>query len=146
MTASDDTVRSVTGDRLTTAQLHDLLRARTAVFVVEQQCAYQEVDGLDLRPDTTHLWLADDRGIAAYLRILAEDGATRIGRVLTRPDRRGTGVSRKLMHHALFTIGSGPTILSAQTYLAAYYESLGFVIDGPEFVEDGIPHVPMRRP
>ncbi len=141
-----DTWHEAQGHRLSAAQLHDILRLRTAIFVVEQDCAYQEVDGLDLRPDTIHLWVTDDVGIASYARLLTEPSGHRIGRVMTRRDRRRTGISRMLMARAMTRTTGTPTMLYAQTYLIAYYESLGFQVDGAEFVEDGISHVPMRYP
>ena len=115
------------------------------MFVVEQQCAFQEIDGLD--PVATHWWSpADDGGIAAYLRVLDEGGGvTRIGRVVTAPEHRGTGAGADLVRAALETI-DGPTVLGAQVGAQGFYERLGYAVDGPAYDEDGIPHVPMRRP
>ena len=141
----NERLQTVEGPELSATELHDVLAIRTAIFVVEQNCPYQEVDGLDLAAGTTHLWFEDDGGIAAYLRLLTEGDDVRIGRVLTRPDRRRTGVSTKLMTAALDVVGSRTTVLSAQTYLTDYYRGFGYDVTGPEFVEDGIPHVPMRR-
>jgi ElaA protein len=135
---------------LDAATLYAILRLRTDVFVVEQRCPYPELDGRDLEPGTRHLWLAPPEGPReprAYLRVLAEtDGTARIGRVCVAPTGRGAGLAGELMAGALRTIGDGMTaVLDAQTYLVEFYRRLGFVQDGPEFVEDGIPHVPMRR-
>ncbi len=113
--------------------------------MVEQKCAYQELDGLDLRADTTHLWVEDAHGIAGYLRLLTEDDRIRIGRVLTRADCRRTGVSTTLMNLALRATHPATTLLSAQSYLTNFYSSFGYEVSGQEFVEDGIPHVPMQR-
>ena len=143
---TDERLLAVAGDDLTADQLHRILAIRTEIFVVEQNCPYQEVDGPDLDAGTTHVWYEDDRGIAAYLRILSDDDELRIGRVLTRADRRRTGVSSKLMAAALDRVGARVTVLSAQTYLTDYYRGFGYEVTGPEFIEDGIPHVPMRRP
>lgn len=136
---------TIDGPDLTAAQLHRILEIRTAVFVVEQTCPYQEVDGPDLDAGTTHLWLEDADGIASYLRILTEGDVARIGRVLTREDRRRTGVSSMLMTAAIDRIGTRVSVLSAQTYLTGFYRGFGYETTGPEFIEDGIPHVPMRR-
>lgn len=121
--------------------LHDLLRLRVDVFVVEQECAYPEVDGLDTAPDTWHLWIGDDE-VVAYLRILA---GPRIGRVATSRPHRGRGLASALVEEALRLVGDSPVTLEAQSHLTAWYERFGFRQVGPEYVEDGIPHVPMRR-
>ena len=81
---------------------------------------------------------------SATLRVLAEPGGERrIGRVATVRAARGAGVARELVEAALAAT-RGPVVLDAQSHLAGWYERLGFVVDGAEFVEDGIPHVPMR--
>ena len=131
---------------LTTGELYDLLRLRCDVFVVEQSCAYPELDGRDTETGTVHHWVVGDDGrLQACLRTLAEpDGSVRIGRVATAPEARGRGIATDLMTSVLATI-DGAVVLDAQTYLVGWYASLGFRVDGPEFVEDGIPHVPMRR-
>jgi len=132
---------------LTTPVLYALLRLRADVFVVEQRCAYPDLDGRDLEPGTRHVWLDTDGGVPlAYLRILEErDGTARIGRVCVAPAGRGRGLARAVLAHALDLIGPRPYVLEAQAHLAGFYTSLGFVATGPEYVEDGIPHVPMRR-
>lgn len=140
-----DQLKAARGSDLSAAQIYEILEVRSAVFVVEQECAYQELDGLDLRSDTTHMWFDDDAGIVSYLRLLTEGQLIRIGRVLTRPDHRKTGASRSLMTLALQRTDPATTVVSAQSYLTDFYASLGYDISGPEFVEDGIPHVPMHR-
>ena len=140
-------VRRAAGDRLDAPTLYALLALRSAVFVVEQDCAYLDLDGRDLAADTVHLWVEDDGGVAATVRVLAEpDGRARIGRVVTRADARGRGLARSRVLAALDGLGPVETVLSAQAHLRAWYEALGYVVDGPGFVEDGIPHLPMRRP
>lgn len=133
------------GSDLTAVELHDLLRLRVDVFVVEQDCAYAEVDGLDLLPATEHIWFADSTGPAAAIRLLDDPAGRRIGRVVTRADRRGERLSRRLISEALTGIGDHPSQLEAQSYLADFYLSFGFEQSGPEYIEDGIPHIPMRR-
>ena len=130
---------------LTAGELHAILALRTRVFVVEQDCAFQEIDGLD--PVAVHWWAAGDAGeVAAYLRVLDEGGGvTRIGRVVTAPEHRGTGAGAALMRAALAAL-DGPVVLGAQVRVQGFYERLGFSVDGPGYDEDGIPHVPMRRP
>ena len=134
--------------RLDPATLYALLRLREAVFVVEQRCPYQDLDGRVAEPQTRHLWLtAGDGGPPqAYLRIVADaGGVARIGRVCVAADARGAGLAATLMRHALDLIGPHPSVLAAQSYLTGFYQRYGFVASGPEFIEDGIPHVPMLR-
>jgi ElaA protein len=133
----------VTGDQLTAAQLYALLRLRSDVFIVEQEAAYADVDGLDLLPSTTHLWC---EGMTAYLRLLTEpDGTARIGRVCVAVEARGTGLGGVLMAAAVEHLGNVPMVLDAQTYALPFYEKFGFVVAGERYLEDGIEHVTMRR-
>ncbi len=127
--------------------LYALLRLRTDVFVVEQECPYPELDGRDAEPTTEHLWVEVDGAPVATLRILQDGSGTayRIGRVATRRDRRGHGYAVALVTEALRRIGDAPVEIDAQTYLEEWYGRFGFVRSGPDFVEDGIPHLPMRR-
>jgi ElaA protein len=126
--------------------LYALLRLRVDVFVVEQLCPYPELDGRDVEPATVHAWLDHDGGPVAYLRVLTEpDGAARIGRVCTAATHRGAGLSTRLIRAAIELAGGRPCVLDAQSYLVDYYAGFGFVPTGPEYIEDGIPHTPMRR-
>ncbi|WBB82359.1 GNAT family N-acetyltransferase [Micromonospora sp. WMMD882] len=125
---------------------HDLLKLRIDVFVVEQRCPYPELDGRDVEPGTRHLWLTEDGAVLAYLRILADPGGVeRIGRVVVAPTARRGGHAGRLMHEALAVVGRRPCVLEAQSYLVDFYARHGFTASGPEYVEDGIPHTPMRR-
>jgi ElaA protein len=140
------TVQVATFDQLGTATLYALLRLRVDVFVVEQECPYPELDGRDTEPGTRHLWLAEGARPVAYLRMLAEpDGTARIGRVCVAPAARGRGLAGRLMATALDLIGPGPCVLDAQAHLTGFYAALGFTPTGPEYLDDGIPHVPMKR-
>jgi ElaA protein len=131
---------------LDTRTLYDLLRLRVDVFVVEQKCAYPELDGRDTEPQTRHVWLSRDGAPVAYLRILRDPGDTaRIGRVVVTAAARGTGAAGRLMVAALEEIGDRPSVLDAQAHLVGLYERYGYAVTGPEFLEDGIPHVPMAR-
>lgn len=129
--------------------LYALLRLRAEVFVAEQNCAYVDLDGLDLLPQTRHFWLEQDGHIVAALRLLEEkiDGARgfRIGRVVTASQARGRGYSTRLMRAALADIGTAPCVLSAQAQVAEMYTRFGFAVSGPRFLDDGIVHVPMSR-
>jgi len=137
----------MSGDELSAAQLYAIMRVRAEVFVVEQDCSYLDPDGRDLEPSTLHLWLADDDApddVAAYLRVLAEPaGGHRIGRVLTPMAHRGRGLAGRLLDAALEGT-ERPVVLDAQSHLVELYERHGFMVDGPEFLDDEIPHTPMR--
>ncbi|MDF2917330.1 MAG: family N-acetyltransferase [Microbacterium sp.] len=131
--------------------LYRLLWLRVSVFVVEQAAAYPELDGRDLEPDTELFWIEDGGRVLATLRLLRDvSGNARIGRVATAADARGRGLSAQLMRAAVERAGErwpGTAIdLDAQKHLAGWYGRFGFEVNGPEFSEDDIPHVPMRRP
>ncbi|MCM0677138.1 GNAT family N-acetyltransferase [Micromonospora phytophila] len=131
---------------LDTRTFHDLLRLRIDVFVVEQACPYPELDGRDVEPGTRHLWLAADGTPLAYLRILADPGGVaRIGRVVVAPRARGGGYAGRLLTAALEVVGDRPCVLEAQSHLVDLYARHGFTVSGPAYLEDGIPHTPMRR-
>ncbi|MBQ1051329.1 GNAT family N-acetyltransferase [Micromonospora sp. C51] len=143
---SDTQLHSAGFAELDARTFHDLVRLRVDVFVVEQECAYPEIDGRDVEPGTRHLWLAHDGAPVAYLRILADPGGVaRIGRVVVAPEARGAGHAGRLMTAALAEIGDRPCVLDAQSHLVDFYTRHGFMVSGPEYVEDGIPHTPMRR-
>jgi ElaA protein len=129
-------IRSAALDAMAPRDLYEVLALRVAVFVVEQECAFPELDGRDLEPDAV---------LTACLRVLVEPGVGhRIGRVASAPAARGTGAAATLMRAALATL-PGPVVLGAQVRVRGFYERLGFAVDGPEYDEDGIPHVPMLR-
>jgi ElaA protein len=143
------TVRDAAAAELDPATLYRILQLRVDVFVVEQHCCYPELDGRDLEPGTRLVWAEDGDGAAdvvATLRILAEpDGSARIGRVATAPEARGKGVAARLMSRALDIIGDRRVEMHAQSYLTQWYAGFGFEVCGAEYLDDGIPHTPMRR-
>jgi ElaA protein len=129
--------------------LYDMLALREAIFVVEQSCIYQELDGLD--KIARHLLVTHNGTVVACLRVLpanSQETRVRIGRVAVSPAWRGTGIARKMMQVAVEKIRQDDPLcgifLAAQTYLQGFYQSLGFQLCGDEFLEDGIPHVPMQ--
>lgn len=130
---------------LTADQLYRLLRLRAEVFVVEQACVYLDPDGRDLEPATRHLWVEDGAtgAVVAALRVLAEPaGGSSVGRVVTAPAHRSQGLGARLVAEALEG-APRPVHINAQSHLVEWYGRFGFVVDGDEFVEDGIPHTPM---
>jgi ElaA protein len=133
-------------------QLYALLKLRSDVFVVEQKCAYPDLDGQDLEGDTYHLMGWEDDQLMAYLRLLdpeSQGGDVVIGRVITAPAGRGKGLGHAMMEQALKQAGKHwpqvPIYLSAQAHLQGYYGRYGFAVAGEEYLEDGIPHIGMRR-
>lgn len=159
MTSSAIEVRWYAWPQLDPDTLYGLLKLRSDIFVVEQNCVFSEMDGLD--PQCTHLVACDAGGrVCATLRIVppgvkrphtpspAADGPA-IGRVVVDAAQRGTGLARRLMAEGIARCerehaGSG-IYLSAQQHLEAFYASLGFVRLREPYDEDGIPHVDMRR-
>ena len=145
MAMSDARLRQARFAELTPFEVYDLCRLRVDVFVVEQECPYPELDGRDVEPATVHVWFEADGKIAASIRIL-DDGARRaIGRVATAAGFRGQGLAARLMEEGIALCGDTPITLGAQAHLEGWYERFGFRRSGPGYVEDGIPHVPMRR-
>lgn len=131
--------------------LYGILKLRVDTFVVEQECAYPELDGRDLEPGCLQLWSVaeGDTAPVATLRLLDEGDALRIGRVVVHPSVRGTGVARELFARGLAECeridATRPIFLDAQEPLEPWYAAFGFARAGDTFLEDGIPHVPMRR-
>ncbi|GAA2752286.1 GNAT family N-acetyltransferase [Amnibacterium kyonggiense] len=129
--------------------LYRLLELRVAVFVVEQQAAYPDLDGRDVEPGAELLWAEEDGAVLSTARVLREPDALRIGRVATAPEARSRGVASALMRDAVARCGeldpALPVLLDAQEHLADWYARFGFVATDDHHVEDGIPHVTMRR-
>ena len=129
--------------------LYRILRLRDEVFAVEQQCAYNDLDGRDTEPATWHLWIdaASAPTPACAARLLTDPDGTRVlGRVVTAAVRRRRGLAGAVIDRALTLVAPGEeVVLNAQSQLERWYGRWGFVREGPDFLEDGIPHVPMRR-
>lgn len=135
---------------LTPAELYAILRLRSEVFVVEQNCVFLDMDGKDLQGQTEHLMAWQDGALLAYCRLLEpalNDGQAVIGRVITASAARGTGLGHELMRRAKAEVArvwpGQPVYLGAQARLKAYYAGHGFVPVTEEYIEDGIPHVGM---
>jgi len=136
---------------LSAAELYAVLAARSAVFVVEQNCPYQDADGYDLDAQHSIVWSGAE--VAAYLRVIAPRAKFEersIGRIITSQAFRGTGLGRELIVRALARLDVGhpgePVRIGAQARLQAFYESFGFRGASAVYMEDGIPHIEMLRP
>lgn len=136
-------------NELTSSELYTILKLRSEVFVVEQNCVYLDIDGKDM--DAYHLcgWLNNEL-LVAYARLLAPGVSyteASIGRVVTHPLHRQDGYGKKLMYKAIentLTIFNTAAIkIGAQQYLLKFYSSLGFIVSSDPYIEDGIPHVEM---
>ncbi|UAA39015.1 GNAT family N-acetyltransferase [Paraneptunicella aestuarii] len=134
-------------------QLYKVLQLRSAVFVVEQTCYYQDMDDLDTLPETRHFMLMDGNELAGYSRILAPgasySGYSSIGRILTSDKHRGQGLGHDVVSNSIqickqlwpdYNIKIG-----AQSHLQEFYGAHGFKAIGEEYIEDGIPHIHMVR-
>ena len=148
--------------------VHALYKLRVDVFVAEQDCTYREIDDVDADPGTVHLLAWSDDELVATLRVFAAGGADRvmndgavnggavnggamndgvmhIGRVCTAPSWRGRGVAARLIRRGLEVCGDRPVEIGAQSHLERWYEQFGFVRCGPDYLDERIPHLPMRR-
>ena len=138
-------------EELTNDELYQLLRLRQEVFVVEQNCAYLDLDGLD--QEAIHILCWQQHRLAAYARCLAPGQAfpeSALGRIVVSPTCRGQSLGRELVSRGIeFNMSHWPDSaiqIGAQAHLEEFYESLGFVSTGDRYLEDGIPHVHMIRP
>lgn len=138
---------------LTLDDLYSFLKLRCDVFMWEQRADDEEMDGRDQEPRTIHVWIEDERGCAAYLRVLwnatpeHRDAHRVVGRVAVRADRRGDGLAGDLVRRALEVIDEegGGSMLHAQSYVVGLYERFGYEAFGEEYDEAGIPHRSMYR-
>jgi ElaA protein len=140
------TVRMLTFDNLDPHTAYALWRLRQQVFIIEQASPYPDLDGRDLEPGTRHFLVVEDGDLVGCLRLLDDGDAARIGRVVVAEAARGRGLADEMMRAALAEVGPRPARLDAQTGLAGWYARFGFTVSGPEFVEDGVAHLPMERP
>ena len=138
---------SKTFKELTTEELYEILRVRAEVFVVEQNCVYQDLDEKD--QESLHLFYEASGRIQAYLRIFMknpDEKLVQIGRVLTTA--RGIGLGGRILQDGLREakrhFEAQEVYIEAQCYATGYYEKAGFTVTSDEFLEDGIPHVEMR--
>ncbi|HVW95719.1 MAG TPA: GNAT family N-acetyltransferase [Mucilaginibacter sp.] len=137
-----------TFDDLSVHELYQILKLRSEVFVLEQECLYQDMDGKDQQ--CHHLMMFEDGELAAYTRLLPAGvsfAEASIGRVVVHPEFRGRGLARKLMKqsvaHCYELFGKQPVRIGAQYYLKDFYSSIGFEQQGDIYLEDGIEHIEM---
>lgn len=134
-------------DDLTTRELFEIYKLRSAVFVVEQNCPYQDVDDTDLV--SIHVYLKDKEGIQAYVRVIPKGVSfdeVSLGRLITVKRRMGLGY--KIMSEAIEIarerFNAKVIKINAQVYAISLYEKLGFVQTSDEYLDDGIPHIEMK--
>lgn len=132
-------------DELNTRELYEILKARCDVFVVEQNCAYPELDDMDY--ESLHVYGEVNGKLKAYLRAyIKEDGVVRMGRVLTL--ERGKGYGAEILKSGIEEVkkhfSAQKIYIEAQSYATGFYEREGFTICSEEFLEDGIAHVQME--
>lgn len=144
------TVTVKTFEGLSTHELYDIIQLRSEVFVVEQDCVYQDLDGKDKK--ALHVIGTKNNRVVAYARIFRPGHYFKeasIGRVVVKESERKYGYGLHIMKASIKAIEENfndPTVrLSAQTYLKKFYSSLGFMAEGKEYLEDGIPHINMVR-
>ncbi len=136
-------------DELSARELYELLRLRIDVFVVEQNCAYPECDGVDI--NANHVLLINgENELCGYARYYPgiEKNSFHIGRVAVRKSLRMEGLGKKLMDVVLTEIKNKKARkieISAQLYLQRFYTDLGFIATGDAYKEDGIPHIKMIK-
>lgn len=136
-----------TFDQLTTRELHKIYQLRSAIFVVEQACVYQDIDDQDLTAH--HLFLEEEGQLLAYCRLIPTTDLVKLGRVVVAQSARGQGLGRLLVEEALAACASHypkkPIYAQAQAHLEAFYQSLDFVATSEVYLEDDIPHIDMIR-
>lgn len=137
-----------TFEELNTTEFYNILQLRSEVFVVEQDCVYQDLDGKD--QNALHVIGTKNNNVIAYTRIFKAGDYFKeasIGRVVVAQDERRYGYGKVIMHASIQAVRQrlGETLIkiSAQNYLLCFYNSLGFKETGEEYLEDGIPHIAM---
>lgn len=138
-------------DELSAREFHDVLKLRVDVFVVEQRCAYAELDGQDALATTAHIYAKNHDGVvvaAARVLAAAETKPVRIGRVVVAHTHRGTGLAAQLMQRVMQYCQAhyaGETIeLASQVGAHKLYEQFGFTTSSADYLDDGIPHRDMQ--
>lgn len=143
-------IKIKTFEELDLHELYELLRLRSEVFVVEQDCVYQDIDGKDEK--ALHVLGYENEKLVAYTRVFSPGvyfSEAAIGRVVVRENNRKNSYGHEILEASVNAIeerfGTKRIKLSAQTYLTKFYESHGFVQTGEGYLEDGIPHIAMVK-
>ncbi|MGB5273797.1 MAG: GNAT family N-acetyltransferase [Flavobacteriaceae bacterium] len=143
-------IETKTFQELSTDELYSILQLRSAIFVVEQDCVYQDLDGKDAL--AIHVLGKKEGELVAYTRIFAPGAYFKeasIGRVAVKKQVRQFGYGREIMLASISAVQdyfqASKIHLSAQTYLTKFYQSLGFVAQGETYLEDDIPHIAMVK-
>lgn len=132
-------------DELTTKELYEILKARAAIFIMEQQINYQDMDNIDY--DAYHCFYMEDDKVVAYLRAFnaGEENTLQIGRVLTL--NHGNGLGKKLMEESIAYLRANTDAqkitMHAQKHAVGFYEKIGFQTIGDEFIEEEVVHITM---
>lgn len=136
-----------TFSELTAMEFYKIAQARAQIFVVEQECAYLDIDDTDLTAH--HLWLSEGEQLQAYGRIYQKRGAAMFGRVIVSQAYRGQGLGSILLERLIKETSAlypeQPILIGAQAHLQQFYGQAGFTAVSAEYLEDGIPHIKMQR-
>ena len=136
-------------EELNKAELYQIIQLRIAVFIVEQDCPYPDLDDMD--QDAQHLWIEDAGEIVCYLRVNPAGSRflePSLGRIVTKKSHRNRGYAEMLIKKAIDLVcekESRAIRISAQCYLEKYYEKFGFIKASEEYLEDNIPHIEMLK-
>ena len=136
-------------EELNKAELYQIIQLRIAVFIVEQDCPYPDLDDMD--QDAQHMWIEDSGEIVCYLRVNPAGSRFEepsLGRIVTKKSHRNHGLAEMLIKKAIDLVcekESRAIRISAQCYLEKYYEKFGFIKASEEYLEDNIPHIEMLK-
>jgi len=136
-------------EELNKAELYQIVQLRIAVFIIEQDCPYPDLDDMD--QDAQHLWIEDAGEIVCYLRVNpagSRFSEPSLGRIVTKKSHRNRGLAEMLIKRAIDLVSekeSRAIRISAQCYLEKYYEKFGFIKASEEYLEDNIPHIEMLK-
>ena len=131
---------------MTPFEVHQLYKLRVDVFVAEQHCPYNEIDGQDADPDTRHILAFDREALVGCARVFPTENGSRFGRFVVHPSHRGSGLGPDIVRAGIEYTERfpGDLVIEAQAGLVGYYSQFGLVAEGEEFLDTGVPHRAMR--
>lgn len=131
---------------MTPFEVHQLYKLRVGVFVAEQHCPYNEIDDQDADPDTRHILAFDREALVGCARVFPTENGSRFGRFVVHPSHRGSGLGPDIVRAGIEYTERfpGDLVIEAQAGLVGYYSQFGFVAEGEEFLDTGVPHRVMR--